>query len=283
MDIATWGFFSDKQEAKNHFINYNCVSDSMDARLFVFLLLGISVAAAASPYLVIVDSTTMRYTLSGSDFTFMNETKAGLDSFVDSSAGQIGIIYTDDCDTWGDVNSGGVRLIQPFTSDKAALHTAISGMEDSKKKSSLGTALLEAKSYLESSGQKANIVLMAYDLGSCDATDPEAVASEIYNNGNGVGKLSVIGFMGSGGDGEKAAKALAAAGGGKYYHMDSEGDAAKALAGIPQISGPAGSSTSGASPTEGGTTTGSKSPGICPVGFALLPLAAIVFLRQRSA
>lgn len=257
----------------------------MDVKNFAFLLLVMSVAAATSPYLIIVDSTTMDYTLGNVETTYMDETKAGLGSFVDSSQSDIGIIFTDDCDTWGDTSSGGVRLIQPITSDKAALHSAIDTMETTDKSSSLGSALTEAKSYLESTGQKANIIVMAYELGSCGNIDPVEVAGEIYDNGNGVGKVSVIGFMGSGGSGEEFAKDIVAAGGGKYYHMDVEGDSVKALAGIPQLSGTSGSSsTAGGSSASGASTeSGSQGQGgMCPSGFVLLPLAALVFLRQRA-
>jgi len=256
----------------------------MHVRNFAFLLLVLSAVGAASPYLVIVDSTTMDYTLGDTDTTYMDETKAGLGSFVDSSQGDIGIIYTDDCDTWGDTGTGGVRLVQPITGDKAALHGAIDTMVTTDKKPSMGSALMEAKSYLESSGQKANIIVMAYDLGSCGNIDPVEVAGEIYGNGNGVGKVSVIGFMSSGGSGEVFAKEIAAAGGGKYYHMEVEGDAARALAGIPQLSGPAATSASQGDGSASGTSGQSGSQGqggICPSGLILLPLAALVFLRQR--
>jgi hypothetical protein len=257
----------------------------MNARIYLFLLAAIGIIAASSPYLVVVDSTSMRYMVSGSQTTFMEETQAGLGSFVDSSGNEIGIIYSSDCDTWGDTGSGGVKLLQGLTADKAALHGAIDSMGETSKKPSVGSALTEAKSYLVSAGQKANIVLITYDMGDCGDIDPESVAAEIYDNGNGVGKVSVIGFMGAGGDGEKKAKAVATAGGGKYYHINAEGDAANALAGIPQLSGSAAASTSQGDGQTSGTSGESGSQGqggICPSGFILLPLAALVFLRQRA-
>ena len=256
----------------------------MDAKTCVLILLVISVGMAASPYLIIVDSTAMEYNLGNTDTTYMNETKAGLNSFVDSSESDIGIFYTDDCDTWGDPSSGGVKLIQSFTTDKTALHAAIGGMVETDKKPSLGSALAEAKSYLESTGQKANVVVIGYDIGSCGGIDSEDVAKQIYNNGNGVGTVTVIGFMSSGGSGEIGAQAIAKAGGGKYYHVDTEGDVARALSGIPQLSATSGSSTTGGSSPSGtsGESGSQGQGGICPSGFILLPLAALAFLRQRS-
>lgn len=259
----------------------------MNFKIFVFVLVALSVVMAQTPHLFIVDSTNMGYGLPGSDNTFMTLVKDGMNNFVATTSSDAAIIYTDDCDQWGDPYSGGVRVIQNFSGNTALLNDAINGMQDTDSSSPPAAALNEAKSYLVDRDRKANIVLILYDMGAtCGDGDPIQAASDIYANGEGVGTVSVIGFMSRGGDAESTAKSIAQAGGGKYYHIDAEGDFENALAGFEQLppvgtaSQPENAPQQASTPPQNVSQTPGSSQKACPIGALLILLVALAVHRE---
>lgn len=181
-------------------------------RIVLFLLV-IGLAYAQPPYLLVMDSTgSMSEELPNGTQTKMEAAKAAATDFVDSTSGEIGMMVFADCDSGGDYSQGSIRVVEDFTTDKAALREQINALKP-ESNTAIANALLEAKDYLASTGGRGTIIIITDGEETCGG-DPVDIAGQIYQSGGG--RIHVIGFM-LGDSAEQQARDIAAAGGGNYY------------------------------------------------------------------
>jgi len=190
----------------------------------------VSILFAQAPYLIVFDSTgSMDSSLPNSSQTKMEAAKIAADNFIDRTNAEIGLVVFEDCDSGGDISSGGIQLVQDFTTDKAALKSSVDALSPTGD-TAIANALEESKAYIESSRGRGTIILITDGEETCGG-DPVSVASAIYSEN--IGTVNVIGYQ-IGGDAEEQAKAIAAAGGGRYYPAS---DADELSSALTQISG----------------------------------------------
>ncbi|MBU0533131.1 VWA domain-containing protein [Candidatus Micrarchaeota archaeon] len=199
----------------------------MNSKILLFVVLGIvSLSFAGGPYLLVMDASgSMSDTTPPNyDETKMEAAKTAANNFIDQTSGEIALVVFDDCDAGGDINSGGIRLLQSFTTDKSALKSKVNSLEPYWD-TPIADALTEAKAYLQSSKGTGTIILITDGQETCGG-DPVTVAGGIY--GQGVGTVHVIGYL-IGGEAEETAMEIAEAGGGNYYSVENAVELEEAL------------------------------------------------------
>lgn len=232
----------------------------MGGRILLLILGLMFVSFAQGPYLLVIDgSGSMDDFMPLSDEeTKMEAAKTAAKGFVDKTGGEIGVVVFEDCDTGGDIQSGDIRLVQDFTANKAVLRSKIGDLEP-RWDTPIADALQESKAYLESTRGYGTIILITDGEETCGG-EPVEIAGEIYEEN--VGTVHVVGFL-IGGETEKIAKAIAVAGGGKYYSANSTVELERALTDI-------------------------GSPGLldmcCPGGILaiLIPLGFVIRVKQKN-
>jgi len=200
----------------------------MKTRFLLVLILLVSLLAAKGPYLIVFDASgSMNDYLHDLNATKIEIAKEAANRFIDQSSGEIGIIVFDNCDRGGDINKGGIRLLQDFTTDKTLLKEKINSLKPNSD-TPIADALKEASEYLKDTRGQGTIILITDGEETCGG-DPVSVAGNIYNES--VGKVYVIGYR-IGGKAEEKAKAIANAGGGKYYPVENADQLVSALSEI---------------------------------------------------
>jgi len=191
------------------------------------MLIGMtSLLVAKGPYLIVFDASgSMDDYLSDLNATKIEVAKEAANRFIDRSSGEIGLVVFSDCDRNGDINSGGIRLVQDFTTNKAELKSKINALEP-QSDTPIADALSEASEYLKQSRGRGTIILITDGEETCSG-NPVNVAENIYNED--IGTVHVIGYRISGSTAEEKAKAIAEAGGGKYYPVENADELESAL------------------------------------------------------
>jgi len=202
----------------------------MNGKILLFLILGLSFSLA-SPYLLVIDASGSMDEFIPPDYneTKMEAAKRAANNFVDRTSGEIGLVVFDECDYSGDISSGGIRLLQDFTTDKSSLKGKINSLSPNWD-TPIADALEESKSYIESTRGYGTIILITDGEETCGG-DPVTAAGGIY--GENVGKVHVIGYL-IGGEAEETAKEIASAGGGEYYSVESADELEEALVQISE-------------------------------------------------
>lgn len=202
----------------------------MNGKILLFLVLGLSFSLA-SPYLLVIDASGSMddYIPPDYDETKMEAAKRAASSFVDRTGGEIGLVVFDECDDEGDISSGGIMLLQDFTTDKSSLKSKINGLSPNWD-TPIADALEESKAYIEGTRGYGTIILITDGEETCGG-DPVSVAGDIY--GENVGKVHVIGYL-IGGEAEETAMDIASAGGGNYYSVESADELEAALVQISE-------------------------------------------------
>lgn len=193
-------------------------------------MLGVlSISFAQSTYLLVIDSSGSMGDGIPPDYseTKMAAAKIAAKDFVDSANGEIALMVFDECDSGGNPSSGGIRVLQGFTTSKTSLKNQIDYLE-AYADTPIADALTEAKTYLQDTKGYGTIILITDGEETCGG-EPVSVAGQIYNQN--VGKVHVIGYM-IGGTAETTAEQIAVAGGGKYYSVDNSQELEQALQNI---------------------------------------------------
>lgn len=178
--------------------------------ILIFLVL--FAASFAAPFLLVVDSSGSMDEYTNGSITKMEAAKSAAKNFVDGTYSEVGLVTFGNCDSSGDINSGGIYLVQDFTTDKTSLKSAIDTLEPYSS-TPIADALIEAKNYILSSKGSGTIVLITDGEETCGG-DPVYEAGYIYNNS--IGTVHVVGFQ-LGDYADQEAREIASAGGGQYY------------------------------------------------------------------
>jgi len=117
-----------------------------------------------------------------------------------------------------------ITLVQDFTTNKEELKNKINALKP-KSDTPIADALSEASKYLKKSRGHGTIILITDGEETCGG-DPVNIAESIYNEK--IGTVHVIGYRISG-KAESKAKAIAEAGGGKYYPVENADELESAL------------------------------------------------------
>ena len=193
-------------------------------RIVLFLLLA-GLVYAQAPYLLVMDSTgSMSDDLPNSTLTKMEAARAAATDFVDSASGDIGMMIFADCDSGGDYTKGSIRVVENFTTDKAALREKIAALKP-QSNTAIADALTEAGDYLADTKGKGTIIIITDGEETCGG-DPVSLAGQIYQNG--TAKIHVVGFL-LGDTAEQKAMQIAQAGGGRYYGANDTSELTQAL------------------------------------------------------
>lgn len=190
--------------------------------ILIFLVL--FAASFAAPFLLVVDSSGSMDEYTNDNLTKMEAAKQAAKSFVDSTSSEIGLVTFGTCDSYGDINSGGIYLVENFTTDKTSLKSAIDSLEPYSS-TPIADALVEAKTYLLATKGSGTIVLITDGEETCGG-DPVYEAGYIYNNS--IGRVNVVGFQ-LGDAADQEAREIAAAGGGQYYAAENAAELESAL------------------------------------------------------
>lgn len=201
--------------------------------LILSVLVLFSFSFAQPPYLLVVDASGSMDDTLPPDYnqTKMEAAKIAAKDFVDQTNAEIGLIVFEDCDSAGDVQTGNIKLVQDFTTDKSILKTKIDALQATSD-TAIADALKEARGYLQTSRGRGTVILITDGEETCDG-DPALEAGEIYNKNIGI--VHVIGYL-IGDEAEQKAKEIAQAGGGKYYPVNNTADLERALGSITQES-----------------------------------------------
>jgi len=193
----------------------------------------LSISFAAS-YLLVMDASGSMDLTTPPNYqeTRMDAAKVAAKNFIDGSTGEIAIMVFDDCDGSGDPNTGSIRVVQGYTTNKASLKSTVDTLSPYGD-TAIADALNEAKTYIESTRGQGTIVLITDGEETCGG-DPVAMAGQIYSQG--TGKVHVIGYLVSG-DAANMAKDIASAGGGNYYDVGSSTELEAALQDIEDEEG----------------------------------------------
>lgn len=228
----------------------------MNSKILLFLICaGSLVFAQGAPYLIVFDASgSMDETLSGTSQTKMEAAKTAANNFIDGSSAEIGLVVFEDCDSGGDVYSGGIQLRQDFTTSKALLKGEIDSLSP-QSSTPIARALEESAYYLESTRGSGTIILITDGEETCGG-DPVATAEQIRNSGIGV--VNVVGYtLDPSSAAAQQAQEIAQAGGGRYYSAQNADELQGALTDI----------------TGGGSC--------CPSTLLLLALPLLGFIANR--
>jgi len=180
--------------------------------IIILLCLAVSFAFAR-PTLLIIDSTgSMSGSLAGGE-TKLDAAKAAAKQIVNSANDEIALMVYTDCDSGGDYNSGGVRLLVPFTTDKQQIISEIDSLSP-ESDTAISKAIEEASSYVSSSGRNAAVILLTDGEETCGSFDPNALSS--MASANGIQLINVVGFQ-LGTSAQEQMTKLAQTSGGNYY------------------------------------------------------------------
>lgn len=187
----------------------------MNLKIFL-LVLGLMSFSFAQQYLLVIDASGSMddWVPPDNEQTKMEAAKIAAKNFVDNTNDPIGLVVFNDCDSSGDINSGGISLVQDFTTDKASLKSNIDSLTPYWD-TPIASALSEARGYLETKGQ-GTIILITDGEETCGG-EPVSIAGQIYDEN--IGEVHVIGYL-IGDSAEETAKSIAQAGGGKYYSVE---------------------------------------------------------------
>lgn len=207
------------------FVSSVMLSMNMNIKTLVFLIMLLHVFFAS--YLIVFDSTGSMADTLPPDYiqTKMEAAKIAANDFIDSASGDIGLVVFEDCDTAGDINNGGIKLVQTFTTDKTALKTKINAMQPTAD-TAIADALNEASNYLKATKGSGTIILITDGEETCGG-DAVAIAGTIKSNG--IAKIHVVGYTIGGTEAEQQAKEIAQAGGGEYYSAQTASELKTAL------------------------------------------------------
>lgn len=202
----------------------------MNGKILLFVVLGMAFSLA-SPYLLVIDASGSMDEFIPPEYneTKMEAAKRAATSFVDRTEEEIGLVVFDECDYQGDISSGGIRLLQDFTTDKSSLKGKINDLSPNWD-TPIADALEESKAYIQSTRGYGTIILITDGEETCGG-DPVSVAGDIY--GENLGRVHVIGYL-IGGEAEETAMEIASAGGGQYYSVESADELEAALTQISE-------------------------------------------------
>lgn len=197
----------------------------MTPKIFLFLVAFAALAFSQGPYLIVFDSSgSMGESVSDLGATKMEAAKEAANSFIDRTNAEIGVVVFSDCDSVGNINSGGIRLVQDFTTNKPLLKQKMDALTPGGDRA-IANALDEASTYIQNSRGQGTIILITNGEETCGG-DPVAAAGSIYNDN--IGTVNVIGYR-IGGSAEEAARQIAQAGGGGYYPVQNADELESAL------------------------------------------------------
>ncbi|MBD3210809.1 VWA domain-containing protein [Candidatus Micrarchaeota archaeon] len=202
----------------------------MNSKIFLFLVLGITIGFA-SPYLLVMDASGSMDDGLPPDYneTKMEAAKRAANNFIDRTSGEIGLMAFDACDDDGDPYSGRIWVVQDFTTSKALLKSKVNSLEPWSS-TPIADALSEARTYIMNTTGYGTIILITDGEETCGG-EPVDVADMIYTEN--VGQVHVIGYL-IGGNAEETAKNIAEAGGGEYYSVENAGQLEAALVQISE-------------------------------------------------
>jgi Ca-activated chloride channel family protein len=180
--------------------------------ILILLCLAMS-AVFARPTLLIIDSTGSMGESLNNGMTKLDAAKSAAKDIVQSANDEVGLMVYTDCDTGGDPNSGSVKVLVPFTSDKQQIISAIDSLTP-QSETAISDAIKEASTYVSSTGKNAAVILLTDGEETCGTLDSATLSSTASSHG--IQLINVVGFQLSS-TAKTEMTGLAQSSGGHYY------------------------------------------------------------------